>query len=264
MKASAHSNRSGNSAGSGPKFVYHVSFEEPGAEQLFVGDNCEVQEDFTTGYMPDEVTRATAKRMHYMAWRMHQSSSTREWKQWQQRYFAMRDAVVLGNRKLVYRAVSRRMAASPVADDMIGDCHIVLIQAVAAYNPWLGIRFSTYAFTCLMRALSRLSHRHAADWLARSLSLDALPLGEPRDHETAKASSGSLRLEEYLQEGNDLLSHREKMVLRRRFCMADTQRTGTLEQVGRELGLSKERVRQVQATALGKLRKALLEEAPAS
>jgi DNA-directed RNA polymerase sigma subunit (sigma70/sigma32) len=38
------------------------------------------------------------------------------------------------------------------------------------------------------------------------------------------------------------------------------KKSGTLEQVGRELGLSKERVRQVQASALDKLRKALLEE----
>ena len=47
----------------------------------------------------------------------------------------------------------------------------------------------------------------------------------------------------------------------RRFSMDVQTKSGTLEQVGRALGLSKERVRQVQASALDKLRKALSEEA---
>ena len=62
---------------------------------------------------------------------------------------------------------------------MASECQIVLIKAVAAFNPWLGIRFSTYAFTCLMRSLSRLSQRHAADRLSQSMPLESLPFGEP-------------------------------------------------------------------------------------
>ena len=72
-----------------------------------------------------------------------------------------------------------RGSLSRLADDMASECQIVLIKAVAAFNPWLGIRFSTYAFTCLTRALSRLSQRLAADQLSRSLPLESLPHGEP-------------------------------------------------------------------------------------
>ena len=170
--------------------------------------------------------------------------------------------MVLGNRKLIYRAVRRWTPASAWADDLAGDCQVVLIQATAAYNPWLGVRFSTYAFTCLMRALSRLSQRHAADRLSKSLPLEALPDGEPRDPGAADAAlAGGLRIDEYLRDGHALLSRREKQVLVRRFRLDERARAGTLEQVGRELGLSKERVRQVQAAALGKLRKALLDGA---
>ena len=46
-------------------------------------------------------------------------------------------------------------------------------------------------------------------------------------------------------------------MLIRRFRLDDRQKAGTLEQVGKELGLSKERVRQVQTTALDKLRMVL-------
>ena len=72
------------------------------------------------------------------------------------------------------------------------------------------------------------------------------------------------RVDEFLKDNHQLLSSREKIVLMRRFSLDDQAKAGTLEQVGRELGLSKERVRQVQASALSKLRKALLEGVPAS
>ena len=131
-------------------------------------------------HMADDVTRAYARAMHYAGWRIGTSRRVAERLRWQRIYFGHRDQVVIGNHKLIYRAVSRWMPPSQWADDMVGDCQIVLIQAVAAYNPWLGIRFSTYAFTCLMRALSRLSQRHSADRLSHSLPLDSLPDGEPR------------------------------------------------------------------------------------
>lgn len=247
----------------GPYFVFHPSFEEPTAEMAFGEPLAEAGEELTTTHLADDDTRELARRMHYAAYRASEAVHPKQERFWQNRYYACRDRIVLGNRKLVFRAVRRWMPAAHLADDMIGDCQIVLIQAVAAYNPWLGIRFSTYVFTCLMRALSRLSQRQAADRLARSLPLEALPDGEPRSGAAEERPSGStVRIDEYLREDHSLLSSREKMVLLRRFSLAETQRGGTLEQVGRELGLSKERVRQVQASALGKLRKALLAAHP--
>ena len=48
------------------------------------------------------------------------------------------------------------------------------------------------------------------------------------------------------------LSDRERTIIVRRFGLEGDQRT--LVQVGRELGISKERVRQLESRALGKLR----------
>jgi DNA-directed RNA polymerase sigma subunit (sigma70/sigma32) len=141
---------------------------------------------------------------------------------------------------------------------MIGDCQIVLIQAVAAFNPWLGIRFSTYAYTCLVRALARAAQRLSTDWLARSMPLDVLPDGEPRGRTSADGTGpGQVRIDEYLRDEHPLLSPREKAIISRRFCLGDDPANQTLERVGRSMGLSKERVRQVQASALTKLRLAL-------
>jgi RNA polymerase nonessential primary-like sigma factor len=242
-----------------PHSVFHESFELPDAlEQHHPADAPPVA-DFADKYMPDEVTRDYARRMHYAAYRWKRAKGVIAAAKWRDAYVRLRDEIVLGNRKLVYRAVRRRMAMSNRSDDLIGDCHIVLIQAVAAYNPWLGIRFSTYAYTCLVRALSRLAQRMANDWLSRSASLDILPDGEPgQKFEHELASSRLFRIDEYLRADHPLLTYREKMIISRRFCAHEGTVVQTLEKVGQELGLSKERVRQVQASALGKLRSALL------
>jgi RNA polymerase sigma factor (sigma-70 family) len=151
------------------------------------------------------------------------------------------------------------MSMQNQTDDTIGDCHIVLIQAVAAFNPWLSVRFSTYAYTCLIRAISRKARRRATDWLSRSLSFDSLPDGEPRGRMSADSgpSSDALWLDEFFRDDHPLLSQREKMVITQRFSLREGTKVATLEQVGRVVGLSKERVRQVQADALQKLRAVL-------
>lgn len=245
-----------------PRFIYHPSFEGPGAEQVYGAVPAEC--DQSPGYMLDDVTRDCTRRMHYAAWRVSQASSRREAARWRRRYFDCRDRIVLGNRKLAFRAVQKWRPPSQLADDLAAECQVVLIKAVAAYNPWLGIRFSTYAFTCLMRALSRLSQRHAADRLSRSLPLDSLPCGEPPlARADAPSEPAAARVDVFLRADHTLLTPREKAVLIRRYC-PDGGRAETLEQVGHELGLSKERVRQLQSAALGKLREALLAEAPRS
>jgi RNA polymerase sigma factor (sigma-70 family) len=244
-----------------PSYVRHPSFNRPTAEDKYDADELlTAPTSFDDRYMPDEITRDHARRMHYAAHRIHAAPTGREARLWHGKYIALRDQIVLGNRKLIYQAVRRRMAVSNRTDDAIGDCHIVLIHAVAAYNPWLGIRFSTYAYTCLVRALARQSQRWSTDRLCRSISLDALPDGEPRGRGPGESSSVSApRFDEFFRNDHPLLTDREKVILTRRFCLGERPGSPTLETVGAELGLSKERVRQVQASALCKLRKALLD-----
>lgn len=104
-----------------------------------------------------------------------------------------------------------------------------------------------------------MNQRAGGDWLARSVSLDALPDGEPRGRQTVTGSHAALQIpiEEYLRDDHPLLTDREKLILTHRFTLHDNPAQQTLERVGEALGLSKERVRQVQATAIDKLRKAL-------
>lgn len=177
------STKSPKAKADGLRFQFHPSFEGGEAERCY-GDSA-VDDGDPRGFMPDEVTRDLASRMHYAAWRVSEATTRREATRWRRAYIEARNGIVVGYRKLIFRAVQKWASSGLPADDLVGECQLVLIKAVAAYNPWLGIRFSTYAFTCLIRALSRLAQRQAADRLSRSRSLESLPYGEPSYHDCA-------------------------------------------------------------------------------
>ncbi len=63
----------------------------------------------------------------------------------------------------------------------------------------------------------------------------------------------ALLLHDSLTETLTSLSPREQLVLRYRFGLEDAE-TMTLERIGEELGVTRERVRQIEKRALGKLR----------
>jgi len=68
----------------------------------------------------------------------------------------------------------------------------------------------------------------------------------------AEAASGEL-LREQVHAALDQLNHREREVLEMRFGLKDGQ-AHTLEEVGQEFGVTRERIRQIEAKALRKLR----------
>lgn len=242
-----------------PSHIVHRSFSRANAlAQYDAAAVIETWTDDRSSHMPDDITRNHSAVMHYCAFRMHAAERRSEYNRWHDRYVAVRDRIVLGNRKLIYRAVRRRMGNDSRTDDLIGECHIVLIQAVQVYNPWIGIRFSTYAYTCLVRALSRLAQKSTHDRLAAALSFSGFQDFEPADDfRPTLHSDGGLRLEDYFRPDHPLLTDREKGILSRRYLSEVEDSKATLESVGAAMGLSKERVRQVQTLALAKLRKAL-------
>jgi RNA polymerase primary sigma factor len=96
-----------------------------------------------------------------------------------------------------------------------------------------------------------------------AVSLDT-PLGEEkesslgdfiqdRSHPPLVEEVSSLVLKDVLAGVLDTLSDRESLVLQRRFGIGDGRRR-TLEEVGREFGVTRERIRQIESKALRKMR----------
>lgn len=239
--------------------LHHPSFEEPRAHSRYdpriVLEN---SDHYPLGYMPDETTRDFGQRMHYCLYRAGKARTLRERAEWRRWFYALRDRIVLGNQKLVYKAVRYRKAWQVRADDLIGEGHLVLINAVERYNPWLGVRFSTYAFTCLVRALVRLTRKRIGHEQRFQTQANFAPEVQP-PLEIRHESDASIRidLDHFFQDKHPLLSQREKLVLRLRFGLGEQDEAMKLELIGERLGLSKERIRQVQVSALTKLRDAV-------
>lgn len=244
--------------------VTHPSFQEAGAAEAYASWPKDGDSLASRNYMPDDVTRDCARRMHYAAYRAERALSGHAANRWRQRYYAWRDRIILGNRKLIYSAVSRRLPGSPATEDLIGECHLVMIRAVAAYNPWLGIRFSTYACTCLYRALGRLGRRLAAGWLCTSLDLETVAEPPSPQQESDESPPRWPLVVRHLGDEESVLSQREKRILEHRFGLSGKCIPSTLDQLAADLGISKERVRQLQSGALGKLREVLLASASSS
>ncbi|MBI4101258.1 RNA polymerase sigma factor RpoD [Candidatus Microgenomates bacterium] len=77
---------------------------------------------------------------------------------------------------------------------------------------------------------------------------------EDEESESPEESATAQLLKEHVNDMLDILTPREQKILKMRFGLEDG-RTHTLEEVGKEFGVTRERIRQIEAKALTKLRK---------
>lgn len=96
---------------------------------------------------------------------------------------------------------------------------------------------------------------------ASSERMDFLVDGAALPDETVSATVDGERRLSWLQQALTVLSERELRILRERRLAEDQ---ATLEALGQRLGISKERVRQIENRALEKLRRALADRFPAA
>ena len=148
-----------------------------------------------------------------------------------------RSQIVHANLRLV-TSIARRIAPTP--DDK--------------FDFSRGYRFSTYATHAIQRHLYRFINRAGKRRQRETASQDSIIAAE-QPPEAAGPSAGSVMLaaEHVLSKIDEVLDERERIIVLGRFGLGDNERAKTLRELGQELGLSKERVRQLQQQGLEKL-----------
>lgn len=203
----------------------------------------------------DEATIFTA--MHTCAHRATPAAGRRVRRDqrvlWTERWSRIRAYIVKRNLGLVYAMLARmaQTARDVDVDDLRSEGLLALLRAVDRFDPGRGFRFSTYACTTIRRAVT---NRIAAE--RRYRSRFPAPHDEARQRPVREDRAAELaveRLRRALQANADALTSRESLVLAERFP-AHNRRRPTYAQLAGSIGVSKERVRQIQKSALGKLR----------
>ncbi|HNQ22339.1 MAG TPA: sigma-70 family RNA polymerase sigma factor [Phycisphaerae bacterium] len=178
---------------------------------------------------------------------------------WCRRWGELRTYLVEQNLGLAYSMMKRFGAKDLDRDELRSEALWALMRAVDRFDPWRECRFSTYACNAIRRAL--VTH-----WKKVGRYRRVFPAHHDGSYEELLERDEATdlyveRLQQVLEHNLGELTALEAKILNRRFPL-DSSRRLTLQQIGDSIGLSNERVRQLQNRALGKLR-AVLDADPA-
>lgn len=166
-----------------------------------------------------------------------------------------RDRVVEANVRLVISIVKKFVNPSNHFDDMLSDGIMALLRAVEKFDYDRGFRFSTYATQVVRRHAYQTLVLNQKDRQKLFCGLQDLDF-EVSEHDRSSAISETRwhELRRRLGVMLDDLDRREKFIIRARFSLGSHRKVHTLQSLADRLGVSKERVRQLEGRAMEKLR----------
>jgi RNA polymerase sigma factor (sigma-70 family) len=168
----------------------------------------------------------------------------------------IRNRIIRANMRLVMSIVKHYISDSMAFDDLLSEGAAALLRATEKFDCSRGFRFSTYVTKVVRREVFRLvmSHKRQSDRYATGTWDFIGEQSEERSDEVDnEVDLSALRgdLTEFF--GN--LDPREQAILRARFGMDHDDKAPSLNDLGRRMGVSKERVRQLEMRAIRKLQK---------
>lgn len=184
--------------------------------------------------------------------------AAREVAAWYGRVRQNREIITQANLALVLAMAKRTRMSEVDFGELVSEGNMALLRAVEKFDIARGFKFSTYACRAILKAFSRIAMKNSRYRQAFPAEFD--PTMEKSNYQETRRADVEQDAVEELQriigENRAQLSDVEKTVIQARFAVNQGQDASamTLEEVGRVIGVTKERVRQIQNKALEKLR----------
>lgn len=168
----------------------------------------------------------------------------------------VKNFLIRSNLRLVVSIAKKHVKPSSNFFEMVSDGNMSLIRAIEKFNYTLGNKFSTYATWAIMKNFARsIPQEH--------IQLDRFRTGHDEMFSGSKDERANQFHQEMVNQTQhslimsilDRLDNREKDIILHRFGLQQGSEPQTLEQVGNRLGVTKERIRQLESRALRKLKK---------
>jgi RNA polymerase sigma factor (sigma-70 family) len=178
----------------------------------------------------------------------------------QDRALAIKDQLINCNMRLVVSIAKRHSGQGENFFELLSDGNMSLIRAVEKFDFGRGNKFSTYATWAIMKNFARSipeEKRRRERYVTGQEELFEVAPDNRSDEQECLASA-----EQNVHRVNRLLEHldaRERQIIRMRAGL-DNSEGMTLEEIGQQLGITKERVRQLNVRIMNKLRTIAREE----
>ena len=174
---------------------------------------------------------------------------------------ATKNRIVQSNLRLVVSIAKRHVNSSDDFFQLVSDGNMSLIRAVEKFDYGRGNKFSTYASWAIMKNYARtIPEEFKQRDRFRTSAQELFAAAEDERSDLYELETAQNLRKSQIGKILSRLDEREQKIIISRFGLNPNQEPQTLKEVGAEMGVTKERIRQIEARALNKLRLAAQEE----
>jgi RNA polymerase primary sigma factor len=173
----------------------------------------------------------------------------------------VKNFLIRSNLRLVVSIAKKRLQPGMSFFEMVSDGNMSLMRAIEKFDYTKGNKFSTYATWAIMKNYARsIPAEHTVLDRFRTGNEEVFAASPDRRGVQTADETTNARQRDVIKSILGQLDERERSILLHRYGLEQGSEPLTLEEVGTRFGVTKERIRQIEARALQKLRKIAEEE----